>query len=597
MIKNYKKSLIEPLNKGELHIFHSSSSLDRCIKEIFEIIQEEVHGSYLIGGLRGVGKTSLINLCCAKYRYKDLLRIDLNCSKMIDVDNFIYFFIEELQKSVKSTEISNEIIDEIEDMSMKIINNHSKKAIYECDNKSSNNKSVDESNEKNIDVNFNLFSTLFNISNKLSRKSSRFSSTETNMGATSTQEIEERNDHFILVERLSNVLKKIATHERKYRIVITVDELDKHDRNFIEELFDYYKNLFLNSHIITFFIVDLLKYIDFRNGNEIENKLLSYIIKSIYIPTLEHEDVKAYMYREFEIKNYKDIIEIDYLTYGILRKMNTYKYQEDYNRKYTFAKSILYYDIVSTERQDSFLERHAYDVYKFFVRKLIENVFRERRISSKYICECFDETVDKYNVSMNHTKFIIDKFDDLVSKYNFLTCNQGENGEKEYVLDINNLEEYKLLDNYKMKKIKYELYSHRYYKINKSIYKKDLLPINISEHKTEAFYYIIRFLETMAESIDNVIVVEQVSNWGRAEVLKYSAILVIDKPIGSIIYTINECSFSYEGPFTVEKLTAFMRENKIKVIKVETDDEAVEKNLEYIFKKADEIILGKEGIK
>ncbi|WBW96232.1 P-loop NTPase fold protein [Oceanirhabdus sp. W0125-5] len=593
MIKNYKKSLIEPLDKEELHIFHSSDSLDRCISEIYEIINNKVHGAYLIGGIRGVGKTSLINLCCEKYRYSDLVRINLDCNKIINIENFIYFFVEALRKSIQTVDLPEEIFSEIENISKKIISNYSSKITSGYDNNKSQHIRFEDVDENNIDLNLNIFKFFgqaFNIRNAFGQKISKSSIAESSKKNCHIQEIEERNDIFILIEKLTIVLKKIATCEKKYRIVITVDELDKHNESFIEELFDYYKNLFLNSHIITFFIVDAIKYINIRNKSEIENKLLSYFIKCIYVPTLEHKDVKDYMYREFEIESYKNIMEVDYLTFGIFRKMNTYKYQHGYNGKYIFAQAFIYYIFTSEEEQDTFFEGYTYDLYKYFVKELIQYIFRQKRITLKYICDYFEKKMEKFNVYIDYNNFIIKRLDELSLKYNFVTVTQLSSDYKVYDFILENFKEYKILDDYMIQKIEYKLNSRDCRNINKYIYRRELFPVTITDHKTEAFYYAIRFIETMGKFIDNVIIVEKISTFMDGEVFKYSAILIINKPVGKIVYIIDDCSFSYEGPLTVNQLIKFMRVNNIKLIKIETDDEPVKENLEYILEKTEEQI-------
>lgn len=64
MIKNYKNSLIEPLNEKELHIFHANSKIERLMKEFIRILRDEVHGCYLLGDSKGPARP-LLSVCVA----------------------------------------------------------------------------------------------------------------------------------------------------------------------------------------------------------------------------------------------------------------------------------------------------------------------------------------------------------------------------------------------------------------------------------------------------------------------------------------------------------------------------------------------------
>ncbi|WP_252244007.1 hypothetical protein [Clostridium sp. ZBS14] len=579
MIEKYKKSLVAPLDKDELHIFNITNSLEKSIQEILKIVNDRAHGIYLVGGMRGSGKTSTINLCSAKYWRSNLIRITINCNKIIGIESFIYFFIEELYENIKDLKLPVEIYDEINDIRMKIRNNVSNKQVNKNDMLKKETSKIDKSSEAGQTYKQSIFNNRLEFLKKIIYKEYNSAIDEISSGINITEEIQEKNDEFILINRISEILIKISEQEEEYNIIIIIDEMDKQNKKFIEDLLDLYKNLFLNSHITTFFIVDLLNYLEINLGNELDNRLLSYFIKSIYIPTINDDDIKDYLYREFGVDNYKEVIIVNYLTCGVLRKINTYKYLEGYEERDIFLKAYIYNLILSkSELVGSKL--YIKDLYKIFLKEVIEEFFYKNYIYSSYIREYMKNREEKYSYKYDFYKVIMDSLMKICTEMDYIKYIILSQSEIKYFLNKEVM--HKLVYEYTDKKIQYTFDKYQVSKINNYFNEKQPKYIKISNNQPYDGNDIIHLIETLQRNVENLYIVKKIMVFMGSEHYSYSAILEINRSIGRVMYSIEDFSFSYEDSWSIKALKNFIRNNGIKLIEIETDDEPIEQNIDYI---------------
>lgn len=79
-----------------------------------------------------------------------------------------------------------------------------------------------------------------------------------------------------------------------YRLIIVLDELDKREKTFMNEVFSYYKDFLTNYKLFCFFITDENVY---KNSNQLrDNMYTTYFIKKIYLPLLSHRETMRYCY-------------------------------------------------------------------------------------------------------------------------------------------------------------------------------------------------------------------------------------------------------------------------------------------------------------
>ena len=584
MIEKYKKSLVAPLDKDELHIFNITNSLERSVQEILEIVNNKAYGIYLIGGMRGSGKTSTINLCSAKYWRTDLIRITINCNRMIGIESFLYFFIEKLYEEVKELKLPDEIFNEINDIRIKIHNNVVNKQVNKNDILKKESTKTDKSDEVGQTFKQSVFNDRFQFLKKVSYKESSSDIDENSSGINIIKEIQERNDEFILINRISDVMVEISAKKkdekyRDYNIVLIIDEIDKQNKKFIEDLLDHYKNLFLNSHITTFFLVDLLNFLEINKGNELENKLLSYFTKSIYIPTIDYDDIKDYLYREFKIENYKEAIIANYLTIGVFRKVNTYKYLGERWESNLFLKAYIFF-LILNKSEVVYEKLYIKDLYKIFLKDIIEEFFYKSYIYSSEIKEYMENMQEKFSYKYNFYKIIINSLMQACDETSYIKYIILPEQEVKYFLNEKGKD--KLFEEYSYKKIEYEFDKNQVCKINSYFYKEQPKYIKISNNKPYDGNDIIRLIETLQKDVEILYIVKKIMVFMGSEQCSYSAILEVKRSIGMVMYSIEDFSFSYESSWSIQKLKDFIKTNGIKLIEIEMDDESIEGNIKYI---------------
>ncbi|WP_044478020.1 P-loop NTPase fold protein [Paenibacillus antibioticophila] len=587
MIGNYKKSLIEPLIGEELHIFHSNEDIDQLSKNIVKIIQDKLHGCYLLGGFRGTGKTSFLNLCCAKFNEKDIIKIKLDCNKLIEIGNFLFFFIKELVKIVDSISIPEQLKVEIlklqEQISYKNIDRKSQISI----NKILHNNLSEKSQNDKATVSFTLLDKLFNLSTGL--ESLYKNKEEENASIENSQlvELEVRNDEFILVDKLSDLLRRLAVEN--YQLILVIDEIDKQGDIFLQELFSKYKNLFINSHLISFFVVDQNQYQNIVFSSDLDDGLKTYFTRLFYLPTFSLEDIQNYLYREFQVKNMSECYKAAYLTNGVIRKINTFNYLEDDYNNYTMHKADLYFKLLKIPEFSRYKSIYITDKCKFIVKDFIELLFYRKKLYMQQVVEVFREKFNNHNIPISPEILSLSFLDIIKNNDNFKVEDSSTIEESTIELKTKLHNPHFIECNEKINPGK-ELID--YHRINTSILKIKSNPIKIVERDYQGFEHFIRMIETNYRSVENIILVKKISDFNGIEVENYSAILILEKPIGHIIYFVEECSFSYEGPPAEAELLNFMKENNIKVILIETDDEPINKNLQFILEQADKKIYG-----
>ncbi|OAB40549.1 hypothetical protein PMSD_01190 [Paenibacillus macquariensis subsp. defensor] len=585
MIKNYKKSLIEPLIGEELHIFHTNAEIDQVMNDIISIIRDNVHGCYLLGGFRGTGKTSFVNLCCAKFEKNRILKISMDCNKFIDVSNFLFFFLEELVKAIKTIKLTKELESAITKMHEQVAYKNLERKSQIRINKVLNNNMTENSKNQKVTINFSLMDKILSFANGQEHHNKLRQEYNNAIERSEVFELEARNDEFIMVEKLSRILKRLS---EEYQLIMVIDEIDKQDNLFLEDLFGLYKNLFLNSHLITLFVVDQNKYQDIVFSSEMDDKLRVYFTRPFYLPTFNLDDIRSYLYREFQVNSMMKCYVVAYLTNGVMRKINTYNYLEGYRDSLTMLKAILYNDLINTPIISRYTTPYVIDKYKFIVKEFVEVLFYHQKMGTKRIIEFFRERFNKHNIpidpesissflveiTLKNSSFIVNKSSAEIviikigpKSYNFHLDEQDENS-----------------------KIFFDKTLRQVHDINRSLLKTKANPIRVVERDYQGFDHFIRIIETNYRSVKNIIIVKKLSNWDENEVDNHSAILIMDRPIGYIIYYVEECSFSYEGPPGEENLIDFMKENNIPIIIVETDDELVKENMEFILEQADKMI-------
>lgn len=594
MIKNYKKSLIEPLSKDELHILHTSSKINEIISNIQRIINQKAHGVYLLGGLRGVGKTSLLNLCLKEVNFGEILRIKVDANRIHNESEFIYIFVDELYDALIDKVEDAEIQIELKNLKEIVIEQRTIKFADSIELNGSHEISKTELTKNNLTLEQGFFGKLFN--RQIVVENEKVSSDKKNKSYNNISSVAliERTDDFLLIDKLSGLLKKLSL-DFNYTIALSIDELDKKSSLSVKLIFNYYKNLLLNSHVLVFMCVDTLRYVDLTSGNVIDNEYKSYFTDCFYIPTLEYDELVKYLYREFLITDYMEMRIINYLSCGVFRKMNTHQYisrKTDYIHLATSA----FHEVIEKVSVKDFFDLYEYDIYKVLLKEVIEMLLKYKRLSEDDIQNFLSMKENEYGFEFEFKSYFLKKFSLIKSlTENFKVCVQFNNKESENVYKVYNS---KMLTTNFLNKEKIEFdheFIGRNINVDIHIQNDNYLPVLIERNNTKAFYYFERFVETLDSRIENIIVVEKIGNWDKNEVQIFSGIVIINKAVGRIAYIIEDCSFSYEGRATYKDILKFLESLSVKKVIVKTDEQPIFENIEYILNKAKSIINGEEN--
>ena len=572
MIRNYKNSLVEPLSVEEFHIFNSTVESDTCISEITGIFKNDVYGIYLLGGLRGSGKTTLMNLSYKLVDSSKYIKITIDCNKVMDLNNFIDIFSFHLLEEVSKREFSQDIREKIMELAKRFYYNDKTVAIKEEKNKKEKVDAIHFQEEKGIQLGINAKYT--NIYCKRQDKSQ----TEDRIFIEETiqlrNELQRNNYQFLMIEDFKKLLKTISYD---YGIILVIDELDKQDNKFVVELVNKYKNLLLESRIITFLVVDTISYKVLLSGNELNSVFLSYLTKAIYFPLNDYRDTRNYLYREWEIEEEKEICIAYYETLGIYRKLNIFPYMKRNDLIVPAYIFCFVMEHVETKIRNS-CEK---DCFKVFVKEVMAGIMTDGGLYKDKIRE---QVAANNNV---YLRWFADKLEealeDFCKKYSFLVKENGK-----YVLDDFLCVEHKLKLEYS-RKIKLETYSHNINSRGINL-GKEYKYIRITKGDPYAYKYLIRFIETLTNKIENIIIVKKIveTPWGEGN--KHSALIIANRKIGKVVYCIEDFTFIDEHRRGAEEIYKYLEKNKIKCIEVEIDEEEVEKNINYIVDKVKEVM-------
>lgn len=514
MIKNYKNSLIEPLDEDELHILHTSYSIENLIAQIQRLVNEKAHGVYLLGGLRGIGKTSLLNLCLKEIRFGKYLRIKIDANRILNKSDFLYFIIEELYEALYDKLDDEEIKNEINDLRQIVIENRTRefnKSINLGYNKESK---VIESVKEQVSFRHSLLNSIFSRQSVIENEEYL---TAVNSEITKNEgkiSYFERTDEFLLIDKLSKFLKRLG-NSLEYTVVISIDELDKQSSLSIETIFNYFKNLLLNSHIIVFMCVDTLKYASITAGNAIDNEFKSYFTECFYMPTLEFDELVKYLYREFLITDYEDAILINYLTCGVFRKINTHQYVSKSSEKLKIAAQVFHHMLENVETS-SFYDEYEYDIFKILMKEVLDSLLKYKQLSENEIYIFLANKEKEYGMKFEFTSYFIDRFSRIKTLEDFFTVDKVVSGDSSInVYTVTNLKlPLKSLINREKITFDNEFMGRS---INQSVNVSKCIPVLIEKRNVEAFYYFERFVQTLYSKIENVIIIEKISNWNEGK--------------------------------------------------------------------------------
>lgn len=588
MIQKYKRSLVEPIDKEELHIICSNTGQDKAVEQLVTILRERLYGIYLVGGIRGCGKTTTINLARKLVDKEELIMLHLNCNKLVSVDSFLFYLTRELLNAMREKDVSDDVRKGLEDLKKCIY--YMKENTVQSEVTLNEEKSMQNSISTEIEVaGQKKFKNLFGFgAQKRTSETSNKNVGHSNK-KSATEKLQERLNDFQLVDKLSQEFHLIATKEQGYHFAIILDELDKQKPEFLIDLLSYYKDLFFNSKLITFLIVDLMSYLKLLEGNEVESLIKSYITDAIYVPTDTYDELRSYLYREFNVENEYACMECYYETLGIFRKVNTFQYTNRRSEE-KVINILLFYEFM--KRLESQYDFESLDLVKVAVKELVEMWVRKKNIKVEYVKQYLCSKSYYENI-FDLQKGIMECFEIIERKYSFI-AKDGESTNPVYRIweDYNKIQ--KMALDLKKKDIEFHLEKRGWDGINESMELKFTYKyIKVCDHEDRNRFF-KQIFYTLYSNIEHVWIVKKVMEpyFEKEESYAYSVLIGVNKRIGRVIYGIEDFSFSYESSWGIYDVKEFLKEQAIKEIEIEIDDENIEENIDYIVSVARKKIEG-----
>lgn len=334
-----RSNLSNPLTKDEVGYTFNCENINYIINNI----DEEKYGSYLIGGIVGTGKSSLVDIAAA-YSKKKTLTIHVNFYNEKEI-------IEKFSKIVLEC-----LIDKIENESG-ILDDKLSKLVRKCklelyysideqlDKKETTNSGIKQMQKEHV----SLFSKM-----RLAIKG--IFSSEANIEGEEILENENYSDENreikksisltkIEHDRIKDILNIIRQLDNLNTIFI-FDELDKMNIDVLESLFEKYKCLFVENNIFNFFLVDDEMYLKYSDNNICKNKLYTYFSGKYYLPLLSFEETVRYCVMMFGESDYLTCLFQYYNTLGNYRLLNISYNEDKYLKKMTVIKAYIFIRVI-----------------------------------------------------------------------------------------------------------------------------------------------------------------------------------------------------------------------------------------------------------
>lgn len=577
LYESRKTNLNYPLGKDEVgYIFKSDN-----INKIIERINKKMYGSYLVGGVVGTGKSSLLDIA-AGYTLTKSLVIHVNFYNEYDVlDRFTTLVLEYLIESAEREK-------EDSDKELKTILDEIKlKLEYEIkqqiEKKEAVNSEIKEVYKEKTTLNSRLgmkFKKIFTADintkgkmedkNEIENKDNKLINMSTTMSKTENDRLE---DIFKIVSRLE-----------KRNIIFVFDELDKMKANVLGKLFKRYKKLFVEKNIFSFFIVDDLMYIKYSDNNINKNKIYTYLTGKYYMPLLTFEETIRYCVMMFGEKKYLLCLMEYYNTIGNYRLLNIDHEKYKYIDKVTIIKAYILINVIK-QFELSYLEKCYLDLIVKNIKAIIEEVTKLRKLQieelkkylkknkkvidkvwpkSDVLIKSVIETINK--ICPNAVK--VDSNNNVVIDFNFMYLN--------YDVFVNAALSQRR-EEWSKEELDYIQLSDMYYGMNKadrqythiSYLRNDIIPLKVADNNPstyeEALINLIK--ANLGENELQVIILKR--NRGEESLFKddneYTGIVVVDNGVFQVAYYVDKGCYDSEALYAKKNLINFSEKYGVNV--------------------------------
>lgn len=317
---NYRKgNIIEPITAEQEGFFYITEETKKQICELQRLIREDIYGCYLISGMRGVGKTSFINVALSslnyKYTDKKPVLIRINATQIRKVEDLFGVMIEEFLRVNNSQDDQEwkKLIKGLKDID-KV--NRGELIIQEKISCKRGESSEDtDTVTKRGKISMGLKMCFFKSNVFLRGEDQKVSSIQEEKYIEKTDQYQQKISAYEMFKEWLNKFE-----ECRYRLIVVIDEIDKCKSSFMEEMFAQYKELLTNYKLFCFFASDEKT---MKRCMDTECDIYStYFIKKFYLPLLSYEETMRYCFGYYCEEKISTVDIIYYLTLGNTRAIN-----------------------------------------------------------------------------------------------------------------------------------------------------------------------------------------------------------------------------------------------------------------------------------
>ncbi|MCR6098847.1 hypothetical protein HXA31_15895 [Salipaludibacillus agaradhaerens] len=545
---NKRNYLNSPLNKEEMYLYHADENLIEIINDFKDNLTKHKDGCYLLGVMRGSGKSTFIRYCVRGAERviggNSVIPVYINLGNKIN--DLVTSSIRELYKVLVKGDlnISQEIITILKELyDLTFVQ---REEIFD------NNK-----NKKNTETNYIDYSTDGSLSIL-----SKLPFLKGKLGYKKLKGRKDINDY-----RVENLYKdrKIKKYDTDYlkmlfmellirinkenentTLVFFLDDLDKLNTNDIESIINQNKDLILETYTSFVFIVSNETYISLNNMLFAKIEAYNnYFLEFYYVPLLSWDNnFETLCHRKLELDYLDDAVGIFYESNGLMRKA-IHLSNKDKNNNINILCGFLYKDILNSILSHSYNMNEAIkDIIKVKMKHFIEYVKQVESISyseaETFITQNCNDILDLHK-NMILKVLIENCCNNKIIKYGYENISSSDTT---FYLNESALINYSHANKTKLSTSKVEGGKpyHNY------VYLKAEYIRVLTKNDNEGFKMLINLIERTKEDVLYILSVEkEFQAFGDNDVKSFSAAAVISEVAGDTVYIVEDCAFTYEG--------------------------------------------------
>ena len=575
-------NLIKPLIGSEVGYAFKSSHINKVIEDI----NIGKYGSYLIGGVVGTGKSSLVDIATA-FTKRDTFVIRVNFYNEYEcVEKFPVILLEKIIETVKESDLLNKV-------------DGLKELIWLCEEKIKNNIHVEGKLEKNRNSKKSKSETYkaFLLA-QMGMAVERFIKSQIQLEASVAGERKRsREENVAYAETVTMTkiqrdwlkdIEEILSMLQSQNVVIIYDELDKMDDDVLVELFKRYKAVFVERNIFHYFLVNDEIFRRYSESDLLRNSVYTYFVGMYYISLLSFEETLQYSKMMFAEEDYLSGLVTYYMSMGNYRLINMrYLSPVGYSLLDVFKAYVL--KKVYDKLNQFYLDCCTRDSLIRKIKASIEAVIRKRNFAISELAKKLlqigykDDEWPQYDEII---KVIIETIEELfpgaVEKSDERICVVCENLLYGQVMDVvledrrediskGENRNIQLSDLYAGVKKGEKLYVHGI-----DWLRDEILPLKVADNSSDAYKdSLINILHAnLYERAVQVIILKRPRTKSETLYLNdyaYTGIIVVNKGTFQIAYYVDQGSYEYEYGSAVEGLIDEAEQLGVKVKEITID--------------------------